>query len=71
MKMSSLIGEVAGEELSDPERRSSAVSRLLSMASKVADCFSHGRVLGMLVSIMFDELDLQLAGILAKYCGTI
>lgn len=45
------MGEPAGEEHSDPERRSLGMSRLLSMASRAAD-FLRGRGLGVLASIL-------------------
>ena len=55
LKVKSLLctGEVAGEEHSDPERRSPAVSRLLSMISRAAD-FLRGSELEVLASILMD-----------------
>ena len=54
-KALSWTGEVAGEEHSDPERRSPAVSRLLSMSSRAAD-FLRGRGLDVLASILMGWL---------------
>jgi hypothetical protein len=49
-EMFSWMGEEAGEEHSDPERRSPAVSRLLGMTSRAGDLL-RGRGLAVPVSI--------------------
>jgi hypothetical protein len=51
VKTLSWTGEDASEEHSDPERRSPAVSRLLSMTSRAAD-FLRGWGLEMVVGIL-------------------